>query len=174
MDLTRKQAISHGMELLGMSRAYLSSLFRKLDKGISIDKSTVKKGRRRVYRVEHYSKIAELIINDPTMTDENRCHELEVIFHRKFSRSVIQQIRNSQEAMSMVGLRPLTFKVASNRGPNAQSPENKEIKKCLISRINIDRSLLMRPIGNLFIDSTMVSRRRERKLLAIDKKECII
>ena len=32
MDLTRKQAISHGVELLGMSRSYLSSLFRKLDK----------------------------------------------------------------------------------------------------------------------------------------------
>ena len=150
MDLTRKQAISHGMELLGMSRAYLSSLFRKLDKGISIDKSTVRRGRRRVYRVEHYSKIAELIINDPTITDENICHELEVIFHRKFSRSVIQQIRNSQEAMSMVGLRPLTFKVASNRGPNAQSPENKE------RRINVVKEMLN--LGHryrqIFIDET--------------------
>ena len=115
-----------------------------------------------VYRVEHYSKIAELIINDPTITDENICHELEVTFHRKFSRSAIQQIRNSQEAMAMVGLKPLTFKVASNRGSNAQSPENKEKKKCLISGTSIDKSLLMRPIGSLFVDSIMVSRRRER------------
>ena len=150
MDLTRKQAISHGVELLGMSRSYLSSLFRKLDKGVSIDKSTVRRGRRRVYRVEHYSKIAELIINDPTITDENICHELEVTFHRKFSRSAIQQIRNSQEAMAMVGLRPLTFKVASNRGPNAQSPENKE------RRINVVKEMLN--LGHryqqIFIDET--------------------
>ena len=110
----------------------------------------MRRGRRRVYRIEHYSKIAELIINDPTITDENICHELEVTFHRKFSRSAIQQIRNSQEAMVRVGLRPLTFKVASNRGPNAQSPENKE------RRINVVKEMLN--LGHryrqIFIDET--------------------
>lgn len=159
--------MNHGIGLLNISRPYLCSLFRKLDKGESIDKSSVKKGRKRIYRNEVCVEIAKCIQEQPLITDGMIAAKLGEKFERSFSRSSVQRIRNDETVMGEAGLSPYTFKVASNRSPTAQTLENKE------RRIRVAEDILGLPkkykvvfIGSSVENSILQRAKKEKKLLS--------
>lgn len=122
----RKQAVKEGIALSSFSRQYLNYLLRKLEKGESIDRSSVRRGRRRVFLDDHLKSMVEIIRDNPIITDGKCASLISEQYGIPMSRSSVQRIRTDYNRMKEVGATAITFKISSRRGKNAQSQENKQ------------------------------------------------
>ena len=134
-ELTLEQKVANIQNQIDITRPYCMQLLNNLKKGISIDLSVVKKGRKKKYHSGIAKEIANALNEDNQMTDEQLAQHCTETFGFQCSRSSIQKIRNDKEIMNEAGLKPYTIKVCSRRGRDSNSLANKTLRKKVASDV---------------------------------------